>query len=522
MQQPSFYPHAPDSVQLVQTHISYVLLAGNEVFKVKKPVCFSFLDFSTLEKRRHFCDEEVRLNSRLAPGVYRGVRSVCREDGRYRLGDEGDPSAAEYVVHMRRLPEEQMLDRLLERQRVPPDLVDTLVSCLTDFHRKAAYGAEISAGGAPQGIRAVLQDNFSGVRTFRGSTISAHDDEAIQAFTADFLNRQRPLLERRCRENRIRDCHGDLRAEHVCWAETPLIFDCIEFNPAFRHCDVAAEIAFLAMDFDYYERPDLAADLVDRYSLVTGDADLPALVPFYKCYRAYVRGKVESMKSAEPEVAAVDRENAAHSARRHFSLSYRYTWAYAPSLVTVLGLSGTGKSSVATHLRERTGFRQVSSDSVRKRLAGLAAKTSAGAAYDTGLYAPEQTERTYAAMLAEAQEELRAGRGVILDATFQRRRHRDAARRLARDHDVPHLAVECRASDTEVRRRLASRAAEGATESDADWNVYLQQKAHYEHLGRDEHSHRVVLDTDAADGLATEEVEDRLRAVHESRRKDTA
>jgi aminoglycoside phosphotransferase family enzyme/predicted kinase len=520
MLRPSFYPHAPEEVLLVQTHISYVLLAGDEVFKVKKPVRFSFLDFSTLARRRHFCGEEVRLNRRLAPGVYHGVRSICRQADRYRLGDEDDVSAVEYVVHMRRLREEKMLDRLLEQRRVPPDLVNTLVDCLADFHRSAACGAEIAAGGAPQGIGAVLQDNFRGVRTFRGQTISAHDDDVIQAFAADFLDRQRPVLERRCAENRIRDCHGDLRAEHVCWEKKPVIFDCIEFNPAFRHCDVAAEIAFLAMDLDYYERPDLAADLVDRYSVVTADADLARLVPFYKCYRAYVRGKVESMTSAEQEVAAADRERAAQSARRHFSLSYRYTWSYAPSLITVLGLSGTGKSSVAAHLRERTGFRHVSSDSMRKRIAGLPDRTPARAAYDTGLYAPQQTERTYAAMLAAAEGELRAGRGVILDATFQRRHHRDAARRLAIERDVPYIVVECRAGDTEVRRRLVSRERVGAAESDADWSVYLQQKSDYDHLDRNEEADRVIIDTEGTDGFATEKVEDRLRALHRSKQQE--
>jgi aminoglycoside phosphotransferase family enzyme len=431
MLRPEMYPRRPATVDLVQTHISYVFLAGDEVYKVKKPVRFSFVDFSTLERRRHFCHEEVRLNRRLAPHVYLGVVAICRAGAAYRLGAEDDDAAVEYAVRMRRLPADRTLDQLLDRGEVTPAMIDQLARRLAEFHRRAEAGPQVTANGDVAAIAAVLEDNYGGMRPFRGTTIAAADDDAIQEFSRDFLRRQAPLFRRRQAQHRIRDCHGDLHSEHICFDGEPIIFDCIEFNPKFRYCDTASEIAFLAMDLDYHERPELARHLASVYAVHADDPELPGLVPFYQCYRAYVRGKVDSLKSAEEEVEAAERERARTSAQRHFALAYRYTWAYRPCLVAIAGLSGTGKSALASVLQTRTGFVHINSDVVRKRLAGLDAEARVAVGYERGLYSTEHSRRTYAAMLAAAEVHLRAGRGVILDATFQRRADRDAARALA-------------------------------------------------------------------------------------------
>jgi aminoglycoside phosphotransferase family enzyme/predicted kinase len=496
MQRPEFYAHHPAEVTRTQTHISYVFLAGERVYKVKKPVRFSFLDFSTLERRRHFCHEEIRLNRRLAADVYIAVLGVREDHGVFQLTLEEDPAALEYVIEMRRLPAERMLDRLLDRSAVTSEMIDTIAERLAEFHRHADAGAAVTANGDPASVLAVLEDNYANVRRFRDVTIPARDDDAIQRFARAFLCTHDALFRQRQAQQRIRDCHGDLHSEHICCTDPLAIFDCIEFNSQFRYCDVASEMAFLAMDLDYHDRPELAARLIERYAACAVDPDLPRLVPFYQCYRAYVRGKVDSLTSVEEEVSATERDTAREGARRHFALAYRYTWSYRPALVLIAGLSGTGKSVVAAALHARTGFQHINSDVVRKRLAGVPLDVPAQpAAYDAGIYTPELSRRTYQTMRNEASALLAAGRGVILDATFQLRAGREAARALAERQHVPFLLVECRCSEEEVQRRLQQRAASETSPSDADWNVYLEQRRRFEVIGADEQANHIVLDT---------------------------
>lgn len=497
MLRPEFYPHHPDTVQLVQTHISFVLLAGPEVYKVKKAVRFPFLDFSTLERRRHFCHEEVRLNRRLAPEVYRGVVALCADATGYRIGPSDDPAAVDYAVHMQRLPEDRILARLLDHHAVTPGMIDAVAARLVEFHRRAATDAVVTANGDPRAIAKVLQDNFTAVRPFRDVIISAGDDDAIQRFCRNFLDRRVSLLRQRQVTHRIRECHGDLHSEHVCFTDSLVIFDCIEFNQRFRSCDVAAEVAFLAMDLDYHGEPELAARLISQYAARADDPDLARLVPFYKCQRAYVRGMVDSLTSAEEEVAAGERERAARGARRHFALAYRYTWSYSPALVVVCGLSGTGKSTVAIGLQSRTGFVHLSSDVIRKQLAGLPPEARPAVEYAMDIYTPAYSARTYREMFNRAAAALAGGRGVILDATFQGREQRKTARQLARDAQVPILFVECTCGEDLIRQRLGERGARGTDASDATWNVYVEQRERYESFTPREQRDHLRLDTAA-------------------------
>ncbi len=497
MRSPGFFPGCLGAADLVQTHISYVFLAGDHVYKVKKPVRFSFLDFSSLPLRRHYCTEEVRLNRRLAPHMYRGVVSVCPASDTYRLGDEDDPRAVEYAVHMNRIPDDRILTRLLDSGKASAEMIDALADRLASFHAAADHGPAITANGDPERIESLLEENFSAAHRFRDRTIRAFDDDAIRSFSRTFLSTRRALFRRRQEQHRIRDCHGDLHSEHVCFTDPLVIFDCIEFNERFRHCDVASEIAFLAMDLDYHDRPDLADRFASHYGEVARDADLPRLLTFYKCYRAYVRGKVDSLKSGEEDVDPGDRQAAFRSAERHFALAYRYTWADDPRLVVIGGLSGTGKSTIASALSARTGFERISSDVVRKELAGLPPNHRPSEAETTWLYGASQSERTYGALYDRASKALAAGRGVILDATFQRRVDRDTARGLASERSVPYLIVECRAGEEDVRKRLRQRERRDDDPSDANWNIHLRQRQAYEPLVGSETRDSLVLDTAA-------------------------
>jgi len=512
MLRPEFYPHRPAAVTLVQTHISYVLLAGDEVYKIKKPVRFTFLDFSTLERRRHFCHEELRLNRRLAPDVYHGVVAICRDPTGYWLAADDDPDAVEYAVHMRRLPDDRLLDHLLERGEVTREMIERIAARLVAFHRDADCGPEVAANGDPAAIWRILEDNYNGVRPFRDETIAAADDDAIQTFSGDFLRHHDALLRRRQSERRIRDCHGDLHSEHVCFVDGIAIFDCIEFNRQFRYCDVASEIAFLAMDLDFHDRPDLASHLIAAYAAAAADADLARLMGFYRCYRAYVRGKVDSLKSAEAEVSDAERAEARASARRHFALAYRYAWTDQPCLLAICGLSGTGKSVIAGMLQQRTGFRHVNSDVVRKQLAGVSPTARRTAKYDEGIYNAEHSAATYHAMLDFVGEELAAGRGAIVDATFQRRSDRDALRAVAMQHQVLLLFVECQCPEEEIRRRIERRAREAGTVSDADWNIYVSQRDRFETFGADEVRDHVTVDSSRLPDVVEREIEAEIRA----------
>ena len=493
MSSPSFYASLaapPASVDVVQTHISWVFLAGDEVFKLKKPVHFSFLDFSALERRRHFCHEEVRLNRRLAPDVYVGVVGLCCQDGAFAFCAEDDAAACEYAVRMRRLPHERLLPQLLARRAVDASTIDAIVARLVEFHSQADHGPAVRAAAEPARVVAQMRDDFAEMNRFRGVTVDPGDDDRIRSFCIAGVERRAELLRARSAAGRVRDGHGDLHAEHICLRTEQdggiAIFDCIEFDPALRCRDVAAEIAFLAMDLEFRGRPDLARSLVGRYAECSGDPELPTLVPLFACHRAYIRGKVDSLKSAADEVGADAREEARASARRHFALAHRYTWSERPGLIVINGLSGTGKSTLARALAARTGFAHLASDEIRKQIAGLTATSRVGARDEAWLYSGEMSARTYAKMYARAAAELARGGGVIVDATFQRRVDRDAARDLARDAGRTVLFVECSTDEATVVRRLRERARANDDASDADEIVYRAQRAAYQPYAEDE------------------------------------
>ncbi len=511
------YAHRPARVEHVQTHISHVFLAGPHVYKLKKAVRFPFLDFSTPERRRHYAEEEVRLNRRLAAPVYRGVLAVTREaDGRLALGGTGTP--VEHVVWMRRLPAERMLAQLARRSEPLAARLDALAARLVAFHAAAPTGAAVAAHADPERIVEEWRRNVAELRPFVGRLLAAEDHEVLADFGPTFVRRHETLLRARQHAGRIREGHGDLHAEHVCFVDDPVpgapgdpplppdiyIFDCIEFSHAFRCTDVAAEVAFLAMDLEALGQPALARGFAAAYARAASDPDLPHLLPFYACHRAAIRGKVEGLASEEPEVAPPARAAAAERARRHLALAGRYAWAVGgPVLIAVGGLSGTGKTAVARALAEATGFRLLASDPLRKARAGLRPEEPGPPA----LYTPAARAAVYAALVAEADAALAAGESVILDATWARREDRARLAEIARRHRRPWLLVVCTAPEAVVRERLAQRAVEPSV-SDARWETYLAQRAAYAPPGPEEP--HVVVETGGTTAAARTAV---LRAL---------
>lgn len=316
--------------------------------------------------------------------MYLGAVSICPDGAGFRFGDANDSDAVEYAVQMRCLDDARWLDRRLQAESVPPELIDRIAERLVEFHASAASGPEISANGTAEAIWALLEDNYANVRRFRGLTIEPDDDDTIQAFSRSFLARNDTQLRKRCASGRIRDCHGDLRAGHVYATDPLVIVDCVEFSSQFRCCDVASDLAFLAKDLDFHGRPDLSARLVDRYVEASGDHGIRSLLSFYRCYRAYVRGKVDSLKSIEHEVSAGEQAAAAAAARSNSELSYRYTWAGTSAIVAIAGLSGSGKSALA------------------ERLAGMAPTARPDREQRAFLYSHEHSAKTYARMREDA------------------------------------------------------------------------------------------------------------------------
>ena len=319
---PKAYPETPSEVTVVQTQMSFVFLTNNYVYKIKKAVNLGYLNYTTLEKRRFYCQREVELNQRLCPDVYLGVVPITRDKGDIVV--EGQGEVIEYAVRMRRLPQQAMMNVLLANNQVSTEMVTSVAQKLVDFHQNAETNASISTFGNLEAIMQNTEENFSQTEPYIGNTITREEYRHIKDYTDSFIKRNTPLFRKRIVDGRIRDCHGDLHAAHICFTNGICIYDCIEFNDRFRYCDVASEVAFLAMDLDHYGRADLSHSFVNAYVAQSHDNELLELLHFYKCYRAYVRGKVEGFKLDDPHISPEEKARILAIAKRYFKLAESY------------------------------------------------------------------------------------------------------------------------------------------------------------------------------------------------------
>ena len=473
---PDAYPHPVGDIELRQTHISYLLFAGDFVYKVKKPLDLGFLNFTTLEQRRHFCEEELRLNRRLCSETYIGVVPIAGVGDGVKVEAEGE--VIDYAVKMRRLPEEGMMTPLLERNAVTPEMIAGLAVRIADFHAKSERSDEIDRFGGLETAMVNWRENFEQTESYIGRTIDQRQFDEVRAFIEAVEASDADLFALRLREGRARDCHGDLRADAVCFRDNDVcIFDCIEFNERFRISDVAADIAFLAMDLEERGHRDLSDHLMSRYLSATMDSTLPLVLPFYKCYRAYVRGKVDGFQLDQPEISEAQKAQVIAATRRYFALAHAYATQTAPrALIITVGVTGSGKSYLANALAARLGAVILSSDVIRKRLSGIDPTERRIEPIDSGIYSPEATERAYQALLDEARPWLERGKPVVLDASYLQRSQREGAQSLASEIGVRFLALDCQADEALVRERLSARQGEERAVSDGRWEVYQTQQ----------------------------------------------
>ncbi|MCA8921958.1 MAG: AAA family ATPase [Planctomycetes bacterium] len=499
LSQPGFYPHpVPGGVEVIQTHISLVFLAGARVYKVKKALDLGFLDYSTLERRRACCEAEVTLNRRLAPEVYLEVAAITREPaGGLALAGAGE--VVDYAVVMLRLPAERTFKALVARGELTAEHVQQLAALLARFHRGAARSARIAAFGGFEVVAANCRENFTQLEPFLDDTIHPSVHRRLRALTEAELEAQRAALAERERQQAPCDCHGDLRLEHVYALEHEgrsrlVAVDCIEFNERFRYGDPVGDLAFPVMELMRAGREDLARLLAEGYFAASEDEGR-ALLPLYVAYRAVVRGKVRSFMAAQSGVEPQARRAAQDRARGHFlfALGLLGRVELRPCLALVGGLPASGKSTLARGLHAH-GFVWVRADAVRKELAGLEASESASADFGAGLYTPAWSERTYAACLERAREALFAGRRVVVDASFSRAADRARFLEASRRWGVAPRLLLCEAPPEAVRSRMARRAQEPGP-SDADWRVYEGMAARWEPLTPDVERITTRLDT---------------------------
>jgi aminoglycoside phosphotransferase family enzyme/predicted kinase len=481
---PDRYATFPVDIELLQTHISWVIIAGQQVYKIKKPVDFGFIDYSTLEKRHHYCLEELRLNRRLSRDVYLQVEPIVKRDDGFYFGEPGQ--VVDYAVVMRKLPEERMMKNLLVEGLLQPVHLQRLAEMLAEFYRQAAV-IDDGSFGTLETVSFNIRENFEQTEKYLGKSLSENDYHRIIDFNEQFFQDHEDLFARRFAAGMIKECHGDLHMEHICFVNDHIdIYDCIEFNDRFRLIDVAADVAFLAMDLDYHDRYDLSAYFLREFGRFYQDEGGQELLPLYKCYRAYVRGKVISFLLDDPSLGEVEREIAARRARRYFQLSALYTYRLPTSLILVSGISGSGKSYFAGGLAAMSGFSCMRSDRVRKELQGMKASEHRPDDFESGLYSPEMTQNTYRELALQADKKLAAGEGVIIDATCLKFWQRQLFYEAAAKRQLPVYVVSCEAPWEVIEQRLWQRQKEADNISDADLRIARQQLESRELPGSEE------------------------------------
>jgi len=501
LREPGCYPHAAGMVELLQTHISCILLAGDYAYKIKKPVNLGFLDFSTLDARRFYCEEELRLNRRTAPALYLEVIAISGSESSPLLGGSGP--AIEYALKMRRFGQDALLERMALRGALAAQHIDALALVIATFHADIARAGPEREFGSSERILAQVLQNF----TQMAKLASAQADLALLARLRDWTAREHAALaavfDARKRDGWVRECHGDLHLGNVALLDgVPTPFDGIEFSADLRWTDVMNDVAFLLMDLFHHRLPRLAFRFLNAYLERTGDYAGLRVLRFYLVYRALVRAKVSCLRAQQPGMAARERSDTEDVYRRHLYLAERLAARGHAAMLIMHGLSGSGKSTVAQGLLEALGAVRLRADVERKRLHGLAAEARSGSELDAGLYAPAANERTYAHLAALARAVLAAGYPVIVDAAFLKRSWRDRFAGLACSVGATFAIAACSAQAATLRARVALRQSSASDASEAGIAVLERQLATQEALAADEAGHTLAIDAQRSAGAA--------------------
>ncbi len=453
---------------LEETHISWVLIGKKYVYKIKKPVNFGFLDYSSLDKRLEFCKKEIELNRRLAEDMYLKVSAIVKTPDGLEFDKDGE--IVDYAVKMKRIPQDGMMDVLIRKNKIKDEHIKSIAEIVAKFHLRAKTDDYIASFGSIETNKKNTDENFEQTRDAVGKYITDFEYEAIKRYTNDFYEKAASVFKKRIDEKKIRDCHGDMYSKNICIVsdEKIYIYDCIEFNERFRYSDVASDVAFMIMDLENYSRYDLAAAFLRYYKEFSKDETLLDVLGFYKIYRACVRGKIAYFQENRKE------------ANLYFDLAFGYLPdEFKPKLILMCGLSGTGKSVTALNLAKLINAEVLSSDVIRKKLAGMDIYDKDLSSFGEGIYSQEMTKRVYRKLTIGAYELLRNGRNVILDATFlkesQRRDVESALRRLGIKHRIVFIETDDETAKKHFKKRDAKKSV-----SDGRYDIYKKQKEQLE------------------------------------------
>lgn len=502
LQNPDLYDHPVQGFQVIETHISQVILTGDYAYKIKKPVNFGFLDFSTLARRKHFCEEELRLNSRLAADLYQDVVAITGTPEQPRLG--GDGAAFEYAIRMRQFDQAQLFDRRQERGELPADMLVSLARQVALFHDSLPPVADDKPLGTPEAVFAAMQENFDQIRPLLDDKALLSQLDAQEAWTKTTFERQRALIATRRANGLVRECHGDLHLANITvFNHQVTVFDCIEFNEPFRWIDVINDLAFLLMDLESRREPVLANLVLNSYLEYRGDFEALALLPLYKAYRAMVRAKIALFTMANPSLTDDERTGLMQRYRDYAQLAEDYSAIPNCFLLATTGLSASGKTCVSAAMAGELNLIRLRSDVERKRLHGLGPLDDSKSGIGADLYRPEATEKTYQHLANLARDLLASGLSVIVDAACLKESERSQFAEVAETQGAPFALLHCEAPEPLrkewVRKRTgdASEATEALFEVQQHWfePLTLAEKTHTVHLHTEqEHVAEAVAD----------------------------
>lgn len=497
------YPHPVAHLNVLETHISWVILTGSYAYKIKKPVNLGFLDFSTLEARRKYCEEELRLNRRLAPSIYESVVTITGTPDHPLIGGHGP--VIEYAVRMREFTQNALASRLLADGAIRTAHIEAVAALVASFHAATGVAAHGSRYGTPESVIQPARDNFTQLAVL----LPDKSDQSLLARLAHWtereFNERRTLIEERQKEGRVRECHGDLHLGNIVMLEDALTpFDCIEFDAGLRWIDVMSEVAFLVMDLTDRGRADYASHFLNAYLEACGDYSGTEVLRFYRVYRAMVRAKVHALRARQGGLSPADELRLLAAARGYIDLAQRCAGDGRAALVLMHGLSGSGKSVLAQSLADNLAAIRLRSDVERKRLQGLAPLARSGSVLSAGLYTADLTRATYQRLLDLARVCVNAGNPVIVDATFLHRWQRELFRREASLRKIPFKILDVIAPEATLRARVAARQAANSDASEAGPEVLSHQLAHREALDLEESSSALRID---ASGDCPEQVQ---------------
>lgn len=481
LKKPGMFPGTHSEPTVLETHISTVFLTDDYAYKIKKPVNFGFLDFSSLDQRRHFCEEELRLNRRLAPDLYLEVVKISGSVDAPEFG--GDGEAIEYAIKMRQFSQDQLFNRLLTENRLDEELMREVARIAADFHTRAESAGADQPYGTAEAVLDPMQQNFDQLRGLIEEEDKLRQLDTLEQWTIDSHAKLKSLLDKRKSEGYIRECHGDMHLGNIALVDGEVaIFDGIEFNDFFRWTDVMSEIAFLTMDLDHRGANDLSNIVLNEYLAQSGDYEGLRLLRFYQVYRAMVRAKVSSFRLAQEGLSEVERQGILDDYQGYIDLALHYSAPRTPALVVMHGFSGSGKTFISNRLATELNAIHLRSDIERKRLAGISPHTNGGSDINAGIYTHEMSKKTYHHLRELSQVLLESGFNVIVDATFLTRAQRDLFSSLTTNWVI----LDIQASAEELRANILSREAAGTDASDATIRVMEHQLANNDSLGEDE------------------------------------